>query len=174
MICVVSVLAVSCGVKDGPYLPKQVLSKSAKNFQALVRSKGVLLRWNAPESNTDGTPLLDLGGFRIFRADTEFEKICLYCSKSTEKTADFMLVPLLSDLTFDLWLKVEKMLIFKDIRGVYYIYLRYYCCSPSRKVVCQVTETPQSFPPTYHKFIPNSLLYYHPNQMEKEQAENSA
>jgi len=89
ILCVVSVLTVSCGVKGGPYLPKQILSKSAKNFQVLVRSKGVLLRWNAPRDNTDGTPLINLGGFRVFRADTAFENICLSCPRDFSHIFDY-------------------------------------------------------------------------------------
>ena len=89
ILCVVFVVAVSCGVKDGPYLPKQILSEPAKNFQVFVRSKGVLLRWNAPLENTDGTPLLNLGGFRVFRADTVFEKICLNCPRDYSPIFDY-------------------------------------------------------------------------------------
>ena len=89
ILCVVSVFAVSCGVKAGPYLPKQILSKPAKNFQVFVRSEGVLLRWNAPRENTDSTPLLNLGGFRVFRAETEFEKICLSCPKEFSQIFDY-------------------------------------------------------------------------------------
>jgi fibronectin type 3 domain-containing protein len=83
------VFAVSCGVKDGPYLPKRILSKPAKNFQVSVRSEGVLLRWKAPLENTDGTPLLNLGGFRIFRAETAFEKICLSCPRDFSQIFDY-------------------------------------------------------------------------------------
>ncbi len=89
ILCVVSVFAVSCGVKAGPYLPKQILSKPAKNFQVFVRSEGVFLRWNAPRENTDGTPLLNLGGFRVFRAETAFEKICLSCPRDFSQIFDY-------------------------------------------------------------------------------------
>ena len=89
ILCVVSVFAVSCGVKDGPYLPKQRLSNPAKNFRVFVRSKGVLLRWNAPHENTDGSPLLSLGGFRVFRADTAFKKICFSCPRDFSQIFDY-------------------------------------------------------------------------------------
>jgi hypothetical protein len=89
ILCVVSVFVVSCGVKAGPYLPKQILSKPAKNSQVFVRSEGVLLRWNAPQENTDGSPLLNLGGFRVFRADTEFEKICFSCPRDFSQIFDY-------------------------------------------------------------------------------------
>ena len=89
ILCVVSVFAVSCGVKDGPYLPKQILSNPAKNFRVFVRSKGVLLRWNAPRENTDGSPLLSLGGFRVFRSDAAFEKICFSCPRDFSQIFDY-------------------------------------------------------------------------------------
>ena len=89
ILCVISVFAVSCGVKDGPYLPKQILSNPAKNFRVFVRSKGVLLRWNAPRENTDGSPLLSLGGFRVFRSDAAFEKICFSCPRDFSQIFDY-------------------------------------------------------------------------------------
>jgi hypothetical protein len=89
ILCVVSVFAVSCGVKAGPSLPKQILTKSAKNFRVFVRSEGALLRWNAPQENTDGSSLLNLGGFRVFRSETEFEKICVSCPRDFSQIFDY-------------------------------------------------------------------------------------
>lgn len=89
IFCVLTMLAVSCGIKAGPYLPVQRLSKPAKNFQVLVRSEGVLLRWDSPRSYTDGSPLLNLGGFRVFRSDTEFSKICLNCPRDFSHIFDY-------------------------------------------------------------------------------------
>ena len=89
ILSVVSVFAVSCGVKAGPSLPKKVLSNPAKNFRVFVRSDGALLRWNAPQENTDGSPLLNLGGFGVFRSETEFEKICVSCPRDFSQIFDY-------------------------------------------------------------------------------------
>ena len=48
-----------------------------------------MLRWNAPRENTDATPLLNLGGFRIFKAETAFEKVCLSCPRNFSQIFDY-------------------------------------------------------------------------------------
>jgi len=90
VVCLLMFLTVSCGIKDGPYLPQPVVPKAARGFQVLLRSEGILLEWRAPKKNTDGSPLTNLGGFRIFRAETAFEDICLSCPRDFIPIFDYV------------------------------------------------------------------------------------
>ncbi len=89
VLAVICVFSVSCGIKAGPYLPLQILPKPVKKFQVFARSEGIFLRFRAPRENTNDTPLLDLDGFRIYRADTVFEKICLSCPRDFGQIFDY-------------------------------------------------------------------------------------
>ena len=90
ILSVFCIFSVSCGIKAGPYLPLQILPKPVKNLQVFARSEGVFLRWQAPRENMNDTPLLNLGGTRIFRAETEFENICLSCPRDYKQIFDYV------------------------------------------------------------------------------------
>ncbi|WP_305044142.1 fibronectin type III domain-containing protein [Geoalkalibacter sp.] len=58
---------VACG-KKGPVRPLSELSPAAPPaFSAVQAGESVLLSWDMPRTNQDGSPLEDLTGFRIYR-----------------------------------------------------------------------------------------------------------
>lgn len=81
VFCAILLVTLSCGIKDGPYLPQPVLPKAARGFRVLARAEGILLQWKAPAENSDNSLLTDLAGFRILRAETAFKNVCLSCPR---------------------------------------------------------------------------------------------
>ena len=79
----------ACGKKSDPFLPVQIAPKPIKKFQAIARPESVVLLWKAPRKNTNDSPLLDLAGFKVFRAEVSFEKACLKCPKNFIQVFDY-------------------------------------------------------------------------------------
>ncbi|MCP4715185.1 MAG: hypothetical protein GY868_08720 [Deltaproteobacteria bacterium] len=71
-----------CGIKGDPIAPQQVVPGALRSLQAVVRAEGVHLRWKAPRKNTDGSPLVDLAGFAVLRAESSFDAACLKCPQN--------------------------------------------------------------------------------------------
>lgn len=70
-------------------LPLQIAPKPVKGLRAFARPGSVVLLWRAPEKNTDDSPLIDLAGFKIFREEVPFEKVCIKCPKNFRLTFDY-------------------------------------------------------------------------------------
>lgn len=70
-----------CGKKGDPTAPVAILPEKIKDLTAHPRESAIILSWSIPEENTDGSPLLDLKGFKILRNETDIKKGCLSCPK---------------------------------------------------------------------------------------------
>ncbi|MBE9503813.1 MAG: fibronectin type III domain-containing protein [Proteobacteria bacterium] len=70
-------LFTGCG-KKGPPLPKNlVIPEGVKSFSIEGRVEGLLISWQNPEKNSDGTILTDLAGYKLHkREDSENCKRC--------------------------------------------------------------------------------------------------
>lgn len=79
----------ACGKKADPVLPVQVAPEHVKKLQAVVRPQSIVLLWKAPKKNTDDSPLRDLAGFKILRAEAPFEKACLSCPRDYVEIFDY-------------------------------------------------------------------------------------
>ena len=78
-----------CGKKALPVAPKCLVPKAVNDLKATVIKGKVLLHWTIPDSNTDGSKLTDLAGFKVFRSKAPFDpKPCPGCPKSFEELAD--------------------------------------------------------------------------------------
>jgi hypothetical protein len=78
----------SCGKKGDPGLPMPVVPDAPSKFQAVARAEGVFILWRAPDKNANETPLTDLAGFKIMRANEPIDKFCPRCPKNTAQLAD--------------------------------------------------------------------------------------
>jgi len=77
MICLT--LLVACG-KVGPVKPLQKALPSAVNNATLdQKGNALLLAWDIPTTNQDGSPLNNLKGFDIYRSDYNLAKGCPEC-----------------------------------------------------------------------------------------------
>ncbi|WP_305041966.1 hypothetical protein [Geoalkalibacter sp.] len=73
----------ACG-KKGPVRPLSELSPAAPPaFSAVQAGENVLLSWELPRANQDGSPLEDLVGFRIFRLDFAPGDACPECREES-------------------------------------------------------------------------------------------
>jgi hypothetical protein len=59
-----------CGIKSAPKPPERIIPARATDLKAAEEGTGVVLKWIVPEKNTDGSPLTDLEGFKIWKAET--------------------------------------------------------------------------------------------------------
>lgn len=72
----------ACG-KKGPVQPHSVASPvAAPAFSAVQMGEGIVLTWQRPGLNQDGTPLIDLSGFRIERAHYAPDDPCPECREA--------------------------------------------------------------------------------------------
>lgn len=59
----------SCGVKSSPKPPKRIIPNGVNDLTAAAKGNEIMLQWTVPDTNTDRSPLLDLDGFKVLRAD---------------------------------------------------------------------------------------------------------
>lgn len=62
-------LFTACGRKGDPKVPVRYVPGAVEELIAIPKENTVLLRWKFPEKNEDGSPIKDLAGFVILRAD---------------------------------------------------------------------------------------------------------
>ena len=79
MLCTIQ--CVGCGKKGDPTAPRPVLPGEIEDLSAHPQGESITLTWSIPRTNTDGTPLVDLKGFKIVRSVSSFEKECKTCPK---------------------------------------------------------------------------------------------
>jgi len=79
----------ACGKKGDPGLPVTRAPEAPKRFHAAARAEGVILLWKASDKNADGSPLLDLSGFRILRSAMPIEEACLKCPRDYKLLYDY-------------------------------------------------------------------------------------
>lgn len=79
----------SCGKKADPGLPVSHIPDAPRSFQAVARAEGILLVWRAPDHNMDDSPLLDLAGFVIQRAEMPLDKACRTCPHEFRELFDY-------------------------------------------------------------------------------------
>ena len=79
MLCTIQ--CVGCGKKGDPTAPRPVLPGEIENLAVHPQGESITLAWSIPQTNTDGTPLDDLKGFKIVRSVSSFEKECKGCPK---------------------------------------------------------------------------------------------
>jgi fibronectin type 3 domain-containing protein len=63
-------MSAACGRKGAPLPPRPVVPAAVGNVRAEPRESGIVLLWERPTRNQDGTPLTDLLEFRVLRATT--------------------------------------------------------------------------------------------------------
>jgi len=79
----------ACGHK-GPVRPLgEHLPVAPTGLQAQQRGTSVLLSWNLPTSNQDGSPLTDLQGFEVLRMDFAGDSPCATC-RDTSRPIEFV------------------------------------------------------------------------------------
>lgn len=64
-------ILLSCGRKGDPRVPVRYIPGPVEDLVAAPKENTVLLSWKRPEKNEDGTPIKDLAGFLILRAEIE-------------------------------------------------------------------------------------------------------
>ena len=79
MLCTIQ--SVGCGKKDDPTAPRPVLPGEIGDLSAHPQGASITLTWSIPQTNTDGSSLADLEGFKIVRSVSSFEKECKTCPK---------------------------------------------------------------------------------------------
>ncbi|MBN2644912.1 MAG: hypothetical protein JXR59_05495 [Desulfuromonadaceae bacterium] len=80
LISLISLISLSgCG-KKGPVVPlKEALPKAPQHLALSQKGTALLLGWEIPTLNQDGTPLEDLKEFAIYKTDYALEKGCPEC-----------------------------------------------------------------------------------------------
>ena len=79
MLCILPLEG--CGKKGDPIAPRAVLPAEVKSLSAHPQGKAIVVSWDIPKKNTDGSELLDLKGFKLLRSVQAFDKACKECPK---------------------------------------------------------------------------------------------
>lgn len=95
LLFVSALFLASCGLKAPPLPPEAVVPERISDLRVKMIEGGVTLKWTIPTTNTDGTPLTDLVGFKVLRKDVADKDIdCPPCTGEFNEIADFtVLVP---------------------------------------------------------------------------------
>jgi len=81
--------APACGRKGDPFLGVPLAPSKVRALTAVGRPAEIVLSWQAPRENTDGSELRDLSGFRIYRAQESFADFCRTCPRRWELLFDY-------------------------------------------------------------------------------------
>jgi hypothetical protein len=68
-LLIIFFILTSCGRKGDPKVPVRYIPGPVEDLVATPKENTVLLSWKRPEKNEDGTPIKDLAGFIILRAE---------------------------------------------------------------------------------------------------------
>ena len=88
VLILVVLCLLGCGYKTSPRpasatIPERILLVTARAFPDRIE-----LTWDVPRLNTDGSPLEDLSGFKVFRSEVDIEKDCEKCDKTKKLYAN--------------------------------------------------------------------------------------
>jgi fibronectin type 3 domain-containing protein len=80
-----------CGYKTNPRPATATVPGEIGLVNALAYVDRIILRWDVPASNTDGSPFKDVSGFKIYRADQKIGEECENCEdkKVVHANVDF-------------------------------------------------------------------------------------
>lgn len=82
-LIVVAGLAVGCGYKTSPRPATAAIPSEVGLVNAHAYPDRIVLSWSVPPSNTDGSPLKDISGFRVYRNEEKIGEECEDCEKET-------------------------------------------------------------------------------------------
>ncbi|MEZ0329491.1 MAG: hypothetical protein ABWK15_08070 [Dissulfuribacterales bacterium] len=91
VLLVLCTLLVSCGKKDMPVPIGAIHPRSINDLKYVVTPQGVELSWTIPTRNVDGSPILALKGFELYRAVLQPDNTCNGCPISFD---DFIFLPM--------------------------------------------------------------------------------
>jgi hypothetical protein len=101
----------SCGKKANPVIPEKVLPKGVDSLSAQVKGNSLVVFWEIPTHNTDGSPLTDLKGFNFQKGEWATRDFCATCPDQFQETrwidlkgpemADLKIGPDRIELTFE-------------------------------------------------------------------------
>ncbi|MCX5860842.1 MAG: hypothetical protein WCG29_07930 [Desulfomonile sp.] len=80
-----------CGYKTSPRPATATIPGEIGLVNALAYADHIILKWEVPPSNTDGSPLKDVSGFKVYRADQKIGEECENCGdkKVVHSNVDF-------------------------------------------------------------------------------------
>jgi hypothetical protein len=76
----------SCGKKTNPIVPVKVLPQKVEHLDYQIKGKSLLVSWDIPQKNTDGSPLRDLKGFKLLKGEWPTQEFCLTCPDRFQET----------------------------------------------------------------------------------------
>lgn len=76
---------VSCGKKANPVAPVVILPQTVE-MSSQVKGESLVITWPIPTQNTDGSPLKNLVGFRVQKADVLTRGFCPTCPETFQET----------------------------------------------------------------------------------------
>lgn len=79
VLLVFCVFLASCGKKDMPVPIGAIHPRSINDLQYIITPQGVELSWTIPTRNVDGSPILALKGFELYKAALKFDNTCNGC-----------------------------------------------------------------------------------------------
>lgn len=74
-----ALLLSSCGKKASPVPPGTLRPRAIDDLAFSITPDGAILTWTIPEKNMDGSPILTIEGFSLFRAESPMDSFCRGC-----------------------------------------------------------------------------------------------
>ncbi len=73
-----------CGRKSPPVPPGTLKPRPPQGLEYAITKDGVVISWDVPTKNVDGSPIFGLKGFEVFRAEESPGEFCDQCPKQFE------------------------------------------------------------------------------------------
>jgi hypothetical protein len=68
-LAILLINSMGCGLKTPPLPPEEFAPEKITDLELYTKNKEIILKWSIPTRRVDGTKLLDLAGFEIYRKD---------------------------------------------------------------------------------------------------------
>ena len=78
-VCILAFMLAGCGKKLFPVPPGKLRPETIDDLKARVIPQGIELTWSVPVRNMDGSPMVEIKSFDLFREEVPLDQYCQGC-----------------------------------------------------------------------------------------------
>lgn len=86
-------LSPACGKKGPLRIPETIVPQAVRDLKAKAERNAIIVSFSIPTKNTDGSPLIDLRGFKILRSMRKLSEGCENCPRKFTSLVDIEHLP---------------------------------------------------------------------------------
>jgi len=83
-LCLLVLFSVSCGYKTSPRPATATVPTEIGLLDASAYPDKVVLTWDVPKTNTDGSKITDISGFKVYRSEQKKDEACENCPQDRQ------------------------------------------------------------------------------------------